>query len=507
MNEIDNLLPYKDHFLYDILNPRSIAIFGANNNLIGTMGSMQLRNIIAGGGLNGKIFPVHPRLDKVQGINAYKSVLDLPIIPDLAFLILPPSAVPTVMEECGQKGIKRLLITSGGFREVGGEGIKLSKEIDSISKKYNMRFIGPNCLGIYNGWYGYPEIRDAYLNTLWVYKTPERGNISIASQSGTIATQLSWYTNDLGIKIGKSISIGNEANIDIVDFLDYFQKDPQTEVIGLYIEEVKRGKEFIRLAKEIVPQKPIIAIYAGGTEASTRSIMSHTGSIAGNQHIFEAVFTETGIIPTDSIADFLYFLRTFSFAQKYNVYPKGKNVAIVSDSGGAGSMMTKSLELNGLKVPEFSNELKSQFIEKVPSTGSANNPIDVTFHEDFFALIYKFPEMLVKSGEINSVIVYGIYDFDELMELMESSGMKIDEPMKHIKDIIPSRVLKPMRRLMKKFSVPVFFVGPLPYRYLWNKMFMDYEIPLFSLWDQPPKCLAALTNYSLNYKMKEQETK
>jgi acetyl-CoA synthetase (ADP-forming) len=503
LNENDNLLPYKDHFLYNILNPKSIAVFGANNKLLETMGSMQLRNIIAGGGLDGNIFPIHPRLDMVQGIRAFKSVLNLPITPDLAFLILPTTVVPPVMEECGQKGIKNLLITSGGFREVGGEGIKLSQKIDSIAKKYKMRFIGPNCLGIFNGWYGFPEIKNAYFNTLWVYKTPERGNISIVSQSGTIATQLSWYANDLGVKIGKAISVGNEANIDIVDFLSYFQKDPQTKVIGLYIEEIKRGKEFLKLAKEIVPYKPIIAIYAGGTEASTRSIMSHTGSIAGNQKIFDSVFKETGIIATDSIMDFLYFLRTFSFAKKYNIYPKGKNVAIISDSGGAGSMMTKSLELNGLKVPEFSKELKLKFLEKIPSTASANNPIDVTFHEDFFALIYKFPEMLVKSGEIDSIIVYGIYDFDEIIELVENSGMKVDDSLKQLKTIIPTTVLKPIKRLMQKYSIPVFYVGPLPYRSLWNKMIIDSEIPLFSMWDQPPKCLAALTNYSLVYKNKE----
>ncbi|MFW9952399.1 MAG: hypothetical protein ACFFKA_19955, partial [Candidatus Thorarchaeota archaeon] len=210
---------------------------------------------------------------------------------------------------------------------------------------------------------------------------------------------------------------------------------------------------------------------------------------------------------TNSITDFLYLLRTFSFAQKYNIFPKGRNVAIVSDSGGAGSMMTKALELNDLKVPEFSEELKLQFTQKIPATASANNPIDVTFHEDFFALIYKFPEMLVKSGEINSVIVYGVYDFDEIIELVEKSGMQIDESMKQVKNIIPIRVFKPIKRLMQKYSVPLFYVGPLPYRYSWNRMFISNDIPLFSLWDQPPKCIAALTNYSLLYKNKEQKIK
>ena len=171
MTENNKIEPFKDHFLYSLLNPRSLAVFGANNNLLTTMGSMQLRNIIAGGGVE-DIYPVHPRLDKIQGFKAYKSVLELPVTPDLAFLILPTRAVPKVMEQCGEKGIKNLIITSGGFREIGKEGAHLSQEIDKIAKKYKMRFIGPNCLGIYNAWYRFPEKEDAYINTCLLYTSP-----------------------------------------------------------------------------------------------------------------------------------------------------------------------------------------------------------------------------------------------------------------------------------------------------------------------------------------------
>ena len=306
------------------------------------MGSMQFQNII-NGGFEGDLYPIHPKLDNVQGYKAYKSVLELPDIPELAFIILPPKIVPTVMEECGEKGIKYLIITSGGFREVGPEGESLSSQIDQIAKKYGMRFIGPNCLGIYNGWYGAPK-ENIHLNTMWITETTERGNVSVASQSGTIACHTVWHAKRIGLKIGKSISNGNENNIDLVDMLYYFRDDPQTEVIGLYIEEIKRGKEFIEIAKQITPKKPIVAIYAGGSEAATRSINSHTGSIGGNQEIFNAVFKETGIISTDSIMDFLYFLRTFSWAQRTGIYPKGKKVGVITNSGGAGAMMTKNLE-------------------------------------------------------------------------------------------------------------------------------------------------------------------
>jgi len=496
MTESNNFEPYKDHFLYKILNPKSLAIFGANNNLLTTMGSMQLRNIISGGGFNGNIYPVHPRLDEVQGYKAYKSVKDLPVVPDLAFLILPTRVVPQVMEECGEKGIKNLLITSGGFREIGKDGIELSKKIDEISKKYNMRFVGPNCLGIYNGWYGFPKKKEAYFNTFWPYAIPERGNISIISQSGTIAAQTFWHAKEMGVRISKSLSVGNERNIDMVDFLEYFKDDPQTSVIGLYIEEIKRGKEFIKLVKEITPKKPIVAIYTGGTKAADRAIKSHTGSLGGNQKIYDAVFKESGIISTNSITDFLYYLRTLSFAQKNNIFMKGNRLGIITDSGGSGSMMTKSSELYGLEVPEFSKQLKDELSELIPFTASANNPIDVTFDVNFLNLFYKFPKMLMKSGEVDSIIIWGVFDFDDVIETIENSGMVVDENVKNMSLMLDKAVIKPIKRLMKKNSIPVYFGGPFPYRFSWFQKFLSYDIPIFDLWDAPPKCLKILYEYS-----------
>lgn len=486
----------KDHFLYPFLNPRSIAIFGANNNLLTTMGSMQLRNIIAGGGFKNNIYPVHPRLDTIQGHKAYKSVMDLPITPELAFLVLPTKSVPSVMEECGEKGIRNVLITSGGFREIGEEGINFSKQIDNIARKHNMRFIGPNCLGIYNAWYGFPEKKEAYFNTFWPYAIPERGNISIISQSGTIAAQLFWHAKEMGVRVSKSLSVGNERNIDMVDFLEYFKDDPQTGVIGLYIEEIKRGKEFIKLVKEITPKKPIVAIYTGGTKAADRAIKSHTGSLGGNQKIYDAVFKDSGIISTNSITDFLYYLRTLSFAQKYNIFMKGNRVGIITDSGGSGSMMAKSSELYGLEVPEFSKQLKNELSELIPFTASANNPIDVTFDVNFFNIFYKFPKMLIKSGEVDSIIIWGVFDFDDVIETIEKSGMNVDENVRNMGLMLDRTILKPIKRLMKKYSVPVYFSGPFPYRFPWFQKFLSYDIPIFDLWDAPPKCLKVLYQYS-----------
>ncbi len=458
------------------------------------MGSMQFQNIIQGG-FEGDLYPVHPKLDMIQGYKAYKSVLDIPKIPDLAFIILPPKVIPEVMEQCGQKGIKYLIITSGGFREIGPEGKKLSLQIDEIAKNYGMRFIGPNCLGIYNGWYGSPK-EDIHLNTMWITETTGRGNVSIASQSGTIACHTVWQAKRIGLKIGKSISNGNENNIDLVDMLEYFKNDPQTEVIGLYIEEVKRGKEFINIARQITPEKPIIAIYAGGSEAATRTINSHTGSIGGNQKIFDAVFKKTGIISTDSINDFLYYLRTFSWTQKTGFYPKGNRVGIITNSGGAGAMMIKNLEAYGLTVPEFSVNLQEKIHLDISKTASASNPIDVTFDTEFANLYIKFPKLLVESGEVDSIIVYGIFDFGEIMKFIDDLGYLKGSHLKNINSMIDSMMIKPLTRLIQRLKVPIFYLGPQPYEKFINQKFLSRELPIFDFWDEPTKCLSVITRYA-----------
>jgi acetyltransferase len=452
------------------------------------MGSMQLRNIIAGG-FKGPIYPIHPKLDEVQGFKAYKSVLELPETPELAFIILPTRAVSIVMEECGQKGIKRMIITSGGFREVGSDGVKLSETIAEIAKKYDIRFIGPNCLGVYNGWYD-PENVKSHFNTMWMYIVPERGPISIAAHSGTVASHIFWYAKDIGAKFGKSLSIGNENNIDMVDVLKYYRDDPETKVIGLYIEEIKRGKEFIELAKEITPIKPIVAIYAGGSAAASRAISSHTGAIAGDDKIYEAVFKETGIISTFSVADFINYLRAFS----YGIIPKGNRVAVLTDSGGSGSMMAKAAEIYGLDVPEFSEELKSKLYKLIPPTASATNPIDLTFDVNLYAFYIKIPKLLMNSGEIDGILMYGAFGFEEIIKILKDNNVSMDG-FEFDTELMKKMWLKPLQRVIHKTSVPMFYINPMGYSDSWSKTFIDADIPIFDLWDYPVKCMAVLAKY------------
>ena len=224
--------------------------------------------------------------------------------------------------------------------------------------------------------------------------------------------------------------------------------------------------------------------------------MSHTGSISADSKIYEAVFKETGIISTNSIMDFLYYLRTLSQAQSYNIFPKGNRIGIITDSGGPGAMMAKTAELYGLEIPEFSQELQLEFKKDIPKTASSVNPVDITFHENFMNMFIKFPKLLMKSHEVDAVIVFGVYDFDDIMNVIEKSGMKLDENMKNMKDIFENMVPKSIKSLMKKHSIPVFFAGPYPYRYIWMQKFIEHDIPIFSMWDDITKCLNILCRYA-----------
>ena len=479
-----------DHFLYKFLNPSSICVFGANNEFLSTMGAMQLRNVIFGGFPKEKIYPIHPKLDEIQGLTAYKNVSDLPEIPDLALIILPPHIVPQVMKECGEKGIKRVIITSGGFKEIGKNGLNLSNQVDSIATKYNMRFIGPNCLGVYNAWFN-GTIDESKFNTMWIYETPERGNISIIAQSGTVASHLFWYCNKIGVKISKSFSIGNENNIDLVDCLEFLENDSETDVIGLYIEEVKRGKQFISISKRISKTKPIVAIYAGGSKAASRSIMGHTGAMAGNDNIYNSVFQNLGIKSTTSIKEFLYYLRAFS----YGVIPNGKNLAIITDSGGCGAMMAKVAEQLNLTLPEFSEELKTKLQPYLPSVANIDNPLDLTFQFNQYNLYIKIPKILINSGEIDGIIIYAVFGFEEVLDVVKKSGGKSYDEFDISDDVMKNMYLKPIQKLVHKKSIPVFYIGPQGYDNPWIKQFIESNIPIFDLWDFPVKCFAVLAEY------------
>lgn len=482
------------HFLHEILNPKSIAIYGANNK--GTsLASIQLMNIIISG-FEGKIYPIHLKLETVMGYKAYKSITEVPETPDLVVIVLPPHIVPEIFRECGEKGVKKIVLISGGFREmVGDRANTLTEEISEIAKKYGIRFIGPNCLGIYNSWI-YPENDKKAMNTS-IWENLERNKFSIASQSGTLSSHIFFDPENLDLGLGKSISVGNEANIDIVDCLEYYKDDKNTEVIGLYIEELKRGKKFLELAKEITSKKPIIAIYVGGSKAGNRALQSHTGSIAGNAKIYDAVFKETGIIKTDYVQEFLDLAMILT----RGMYPKGNRIGIITNSGGPAAMIANNAEKAGLIVPEFSESLQEQLKKVLPPIASFKNPVDCAFDTNLPYFYIDLPEILMKSGEIDVLIQYGVVGFQDVMD----NYLKYDKISPYAdfqkqnyekSEELVHKLIQPTLKNSKRFSIPIFYVNPQNFSIFWSKKLRENGAMLFKLWDRPISCIAKICEYT-----------
>ena len=260
----------KKNPLHKLMNPGSIATVGASNNFL-KMGTMHALSITKGG-FKGKFYPIHPKEEKVLGHRAYKSIKDLPETPDLAVLIIPTESILQVLEDFTEIGTKNAIIISAGFKEIGEKGEVLEKRIKDFAKENELNFVGPNCIGIIN--------TSISLNTTVLSIDNSPGKLGLISQSGTYVSQALPYLHKKGIKFSKAISVGNETNISITDALEYMGEDDDTKAIILYIEGIKEGKRFIETAKKITPQKPVLALYSGGSDAGARSSLSHTGAMA-----------------------------------------------------------------------------------------------------------------------------------------------------------------------------------------------------------------------------------
>lgn len=398
--------------LYRIANPRSIAIFGASNkhSAMGTGILFSIRQL----GFEGPIYPVHPREEQALGYPAYRSVSDVPEVPDLAVIVLPTPVVPDVLEECGKKGIRHAIIVSGGFKEVGGEGVELEKRLTEVAAKYDIRFLGPNCIGAVN-----PHHR---FNATYFAYPQEPGFIGMASQSGSFITQMFSYLQRFDLGFSTGFSVGNEANIDIVDCMEYLAACPNTKVIGLYIESIRRGRAFIDAARAIAPKKPIVAYYVGGTEAGRLAGLSHTGALAGPDKVYDGVFRQSGVIRAHSIEELFDICWCLGACR----LPKGNRVIVQTHSGGPGAVTADACSRAGLKLPPISPKTKERLAQYVPHTGSINNPIDFTFLKNNLDYLVGIPKVLQDDENADAMLMYMLMPRQSVLRAMESIGITGD---------------------------------------------------------------------------------
>jgi len=378
--------------LNPIFYPRSIAVIGASRHE-DSIGGRLLHNLLHGR-FSGPIYPVNPAATYVHSVRAYKSVLDIPDPVDLAFLVVPAPLVIPAVKECAEKGVKGLVVISAGFSEVGPEGAALERELVETVRAAGMRMIGPNCMGVLN-----TDPRVA-VNGQFSPVFPPAGNVAMSSQSGALGIAILDYAIRNSIGISSFVSVGNKADISGNDLLLYWEGDPNTDVIVLYLESFGNPRRFGRLARRIARRKPIIAVKSGRTKAGTRAASSHTGALASVDIAVDALLHQAGVIRTVTLEG-LFDVAVLLASQPI---PKGRRVGIITNAGGPGILAADALESHGLEVPEFSAALRSKLAEGLSADASTRNPVDMIAAAGSAEYQHSIA-MLLDSDEIDSVIV------------------------------------------------------------------------------------------------------
>ncbi len=344
-------------------DPKSVAVVGAARQK-GKVG----REIVAGlvkGEFPGDIFPVNPNADEVEGLKCYPSLKEIGSTPDLAVIVVPPTFVADVMTQCGQVGVKAVIIITAGFKEIGPEGNKLEHDVLRIARRSGIRIVGPNCLGI--------MAPGKKLNASFGGELPAVGAIGYVSQSGALMTAILDIAKANDIGFSTMVSIGNKADVDELEIISALGRDEQTKVVAGYLESITDGDRFVRQLELISQDKPVLLIKSGGTGAGAKAASSHTGSLAGNETAYEVIFDRAGVIRCDSVR------KQFDYAQAFvhQPLPPGPRVAVITNAGGPGIMTADAIERKGLRFAELTEETIAKLSETLPAAANVNNPVDV----------------------------------------------------------------------------------------------------------------------------------
>ena len=350
-----------DHF-EAIFNPETAAVVGASNAL-GKWGAGIFSRLLVATHLK-KVYPVNQKSNQVQGVQAYASVRDIPGDIDFVVIAIPYEGVPAVIDDCVDKSVKTILIITAGLGETGPEGAALERQVADKACKAGIRLIGPNCMGHFNTANG--------LSTLRMGAAIGRGDVGVISQSGGFAMNILQSGIEAGIGFSKFVSVGNEADLHFEDFLEYFMEDEDTKLITGYIEGLRKGREFFRIAKKYTKQKPIVVVKVGRTEAGAKAARSHTSAIAGSDEIIDGMFKQSGVIRVDEIEG-LFDVAT---ALLRSPLPKGNRVAILTGGGGLGCVASDACGRVGLDVSPLSPETIEKLNHVLPERWPHGNPVD-----------------------------------------------------------------------------------------------------------------------------------
>jgi acetyltransferase len=346
-----------------LFSPQGVAVVGASTNPA-KLGHSVLDNIIKYG-YAGQVYPVNPKADEILGKPCYPRVNEIPGPVDLAVIVVPNKYVAGVMKDCGEKGVGAAIVITAGFREAGAEGRQMEREVIEIAREYDIRVVGPNCLGVIE--------TNSSLNASFAAGMPEPGKISFMSQSGALCTGILDWAALNGLGFSSFVSLGNKGDLNETDFLEVWRDDPNTSVVMAYLEGVVDGDAFLEASRKLTKVKPFIVVKSGTTSAGSRAVSSHTGTLAGSDTAYDAAFEQAGILRARSVSE----LFAYSTALAYQPLPKGRRVAIITNAGGPGIMATDACVNGGLELASLSSETVDYLHEVLPPAANHYNPIDV----------------------------------------------------------------------------------------------------------------------------------
>ena len=354
-----------------LLNPATLAVIGASTDITKIGGSF-IKSFLNSRFI-GKLYPIHLKANEIMGLKTYQSILDVPDEIDLALLTIPAAATEEAMKQCAQKGVKFVVIHGTGFSEIGALGKKLENRVLQIAREGGVRVVGPNCMGLFC-----PQVK---LNTIVArYELPfEPGPVGFCGQSGWVCENTVLWGIQRGLRFSGVISSGNQADLNILDYLDCFGEDHGTRVIGIYQEGIEDGNSLLKKAKSISKYKPIVMWKSGKSRAGARAVSSHTASLAGSSQVTDAALKQAGILRAQSLEELHDLL--IAFCTPY--LPKGKRIGILVESGGGGVAAADACEPLNLDVPLIPEEIQKKFKNftagKIPPTSGLTNPVDVAW--------------------------------------------------------------------------------------------------------------------------------
>lgn len=447
-----------------LFHPHSIAIVGASKEREKAGG--RFVRMLLEYGYQGKIFPINYKEKEIFGLPAYPSLREVKEHIDLAIITIPARAVLSSIKECGEKGVKFAVIHTAGFAELGKEGKELQNLIVKTALDYGVRLVGPNCMGVI--------CAESKVASMFSYKPEllEKGDVSLISQSGTIFNAMTRLAFDRGLKLDKAVSIGNQADLKDIDYLGYFGNDPDTRVIIAYLEGLTDGREFIRRAREISTEKPVIVWMVGQTQAGIRAAVSHTAALVTNENLCNAAFKQAGVLRARHSEELGDMAVAFSAPD----LPAGKKIGLLVDSGGQGVILSDACEKEGLELPIFPPDIQQQLrvflTDYIPPFSGITNPVDLVWpnYSEILKLYTGCLEIMAKA--VDAIIMYTFVPYDE-------------------------NITDRLRDLREHLKIPIFIV---PAYYIssqeWLQKYVRKGFPAFPTAERAATAMAVLVSYA-----------